>query len=214
MPKQLKQVFLKPGRYHVGGGRFRDLTAGEIRDYVEGTKRLLAAGYSPPVLFAHAAKGSEDGAPKDAHDVRASRVRNGAGWLKDIAMGNDGSASYVLDITDSEAARKVSEGSIRFTSPELRAAEWIDGSGNVHSNFVAHVALTHKPRNVEQSSFREPAEQFSLIEQFSLDDWEPFEGGLVDEPYVTEGDLSPQEARQLNDELERKAPRIFGRRRV
>lgn len=166
--ERFEQTFLQPGRYHVGGGRFRDFTAKEISDYVNGTKELLAAGHSVPLIFEHAAPGSDEGSPRDN---RAAQVKHGAGWLGGVNLGNDGSALHVLEVTDADAARKLADGSIKFTSPELRPT-WTDGKGRVFKNIISHVALTHKPRNPDQSKLQ-PVEEPAL--QFSLADLEPIQ---------------------------------------
>lgn len=173
MVKRVSQVFMKPGRYAVGRNPdgslvYHTVTRQEIADYVTGTKQLLAAGFAPPVLFEHADPGSDEGAPKSRRDEKADLIRHGAGWLADVAIGDDGAASYVLDVTDSEAARKIDEGSIKFTSPEFRSA-WIDGAGNVHRNIWSHVALVHRPKNADQSPLVE-VRQFSLEDLMADDD--------------------------------------------
>lgn len=165
---RFEQTFLQPGRYHVGGGRFRDFTAQEIASYVNGTKELLAAGHSVPLIFEHAAPGSDEGSPRD---TKAAQVKHGAGWLEGVNLGNDGSALHVLDVTDPDAFKKLSDGSIRFTSPELRPT-WTDGKGRVFKNIISHVALTHKPRNPDQSKLQ-PVQEPAL--QFSLADLEPIQ---------------------------------------
>lgn len=167
---KVKQKFLQPGRFHVGGGKFHDLTKQEIAEYVAGTRELIKAGYSPPVLFEHAGKGDAEGSPRQN---RADQVRNGAGWLTDVEIDQDGAAFHVLDITDPTAEQKIRDKSIKFTSPELRPI-WTDGRGHVFEHTIAHVALTHSPRNIEQSEFMPAAAAM----QFSLADWEPIQMGL------------------------------------
>ena len=166
MPQLFEQVALKPARYHVGGGIYRDLTAREIQKYIDGTKELLAAGYEPPIIAEHAAPGSDEGAPraKTARDERAEAVKHGAGWMKDV-RGTDGAAAFQLEVCDDDVAKSIRNGSIKFTSPELRD-RWIDGHGRVFTNIISHVALTHKPRNPDQGPF----EPVAGVAQFSLED--------------------------------------------
>ena len=178
MVKRYTQTFLKPGRYFVGREadgtpRFKNVTVAEIQSYVDGTRKLLKAGYAPPVLFEHADAGSAEGAPLSKRDLAAATVKNGAGWLADVKVNDVGEGVHVLDVTDSTAIRKLDEGSIRFTSPELRPA-WTDGKGTVHQNIFSHVALLHKPRNPDQGPLvPEPALAMGLADgilQFGLDD--------------------------------------------
>lgn len=170
MVKRYEQTVLKPGRYFLGYGdngeaQYTDLTREEIGAYVDGNKKLLAAGYAPPLLFAHADPGSDDGAPKSRADKAAEQVRNGAGWLADFVQNANGEGVQVLDVTDATAIEQLDSGSVKFTSPELRKA-WVDGKGTVHQNVFGHVALLHKPRNPDQSAIV-PVDG---VMQFGLDD--------------------------------------------
>jgi hypothetical protein len=168
--RYFEQEFLKPGRYHIGGGRFADVTAKDIAQHVGNTRRLIQAGYAPPVLLAHAKPGSKAGAP--VLETAASKVKNGVGWLDNVRVGEDGSAVHLLRITDPAAAEKLENGSIAFASPELRP-EWTDGRGRSWENIISHMALTHKPRNPDQGKFTEvvpvPMAQAGVA-QYSLDD--------------------------------------------
>lgn len=163
MVATFEQVFLKPGI--IDGVQ---VTPADIRAYVDGTQRMIGEGYRPPILFEHAAPGSDEGAPRD---IKAREVKNGAGWVTGVNVGADGSASYTLEVTDSEAARKLREGSIRFTSPELRPR----GFRKWNTPLIAHAALTHLPRFTGQGPIqpRSPV-QLSLCDkplQLSLDKW-------------------------------------------
>lgn len=215
-----QQLALKPGRYHVGNGQFKELTQDEIRAYVDNTKKLLAAGNAVSIQFAHPDPKSTDSLPRDK---RASKVKNGVGWLDDIAIGSDGEMLYSFDVTDSDAAKKLKEGSIKFTSPHLANSEWTDGKGNKFEKFVAHVALTHTPRNTDQTA-PEPEEalQFSLADyvdganQFGDDDKDgppqadaeggsesPSEGGEADpaadaNPYAPPDDTGGEQTQLLS----------------
>ena len=58
-----EQEFLRAGRYHVGGGRYRTITRDDLRSYLDNTLALMRQGYGIPVLARHAAPGSVDGGP-------------------------------------------------------------------------------------------------------------------------------------------------------
>lgn len=154
-----RQTFLKPGVYHG-----HVVTKKMIEDHVRGTKEMIASGYAPMLFLEHPPKGSDEGSPKK-RDIDIQKLRGAAGWLEDVSIGDDGAAEYVLNVTDSEIDRKIEEGSIRFTSPELRPAYRV--GEKVFENVFAHVALTHQPRNTDQSEL--------AAMQFSLADWEPLQ---------------------------------------
>ena len=183
MPRStFKQTFLKPGRYHLGGGLFRDVSAADVADYVRGTQALLGAGHSVPILFEHAAPGTAEGAPvqlstatKSRRDKLAEQVRHGAGWLKGVSLAKDGSAVHELDVADETARKGIKAGTIKFTSPELRET-WTDGKGREFKRIISHVALTHKPRNPDQSAIEEVVSGAPApAVQFSLADWAPLQ---------------------------------------
>lgn len=207
MPATFEQTFLKPGRYHIGGGVYRDITAADIAAYVSGTKEMLRHGNAVPVLFEHASPGSPDGAPvqlavsgvEAQRAAKANQVKHGAGWLKDVKVGTDGAALHVLEITNGDAAKGMLDGSIKFTSPELRRS-WTDGRGKRFENVISHVALTHKPRAADQGPLvpvtaGEPeALQFSLadFEEIQMaDDETPKDGDGDGDGKFGEGDKAP-----------------------
>lgn len=162
-----EQTFLKPGRYGSAG----EWTKDRIAAHVQGTKQLIAAGYCPPILFEHAEPGSAEGSPVQfsERDRKADIVKHGAGWLVDVKQAADGSGVYVLDVTDEKAIGKLRDKSIQFTSPEFRNKQKL-GTGEIVENVIAHVALTHKPRAINQGPIQ-PVDGVEAL-QFSLADFE------------------------------------------
>ena len=159
---RIEQVFIQKGRYRVGvhpdgSPKYHDVTAEFIRDHVAGTKGVIEAGWRPDVYLEHPADRAQ-GKPRrlSAED----RMRNSAGWLADIWVNENGDGAYALDITDSSVARKLKEGTIRYTSPEFTPM-WRDGDGGEHQDIVSHVALVARPRNIRQTHLTEPM-SFSL----------------------------------------------------
>jgi hypothetical protein len=197
-----EQTFLRPGRYCVGRDaegqpKLRDFSADELREYVDGTKGMLAAGYSPPVLLEHSAPNSDEGSPRDD---RAAAVRHGVGWLTDVKIGTDGAAIHVLDVKDEDVAKQLKSGAIKFTSPELRPL-WLDGKGKTHQKVISHVALTHKPRSVDQGPISLASMQFSLADLDGLQGEPPAEpvqfaddGDKVDPPAAPEPEKKSPDA--------------------
>lgn len=201
-----EQASLKPGRYHLGSGIYRDLSSQDIARFVSGTKKLLADGHGVPVLFEHAPPGSADGAPQqfsstDPRDRRADQVRHGAGWLKGIKLASDGAAVCTLEATDPKAVEGLRNGSIRFTSPELRP-NWTDGKGRTYANLISHLALTHRPRNSEQAAMREVASgDLAEAVQFSLADWEPIQMADDDSEKSEPGDAGEKPKSSENPDI-------------
>lgn len=159
-----QQLALKPGRYYLNG-QFRELTPEKIKNFVDNTKRLLSAGNGVTVQLEHPDADSPERLPRDK---RAQKLKNQVGWLDDISIGKDGEMLYSFSVNDAEIAKKIEEKTIKATSPHLATKPWDDGKGNVYEEFVAHVALTARPRNTDQTA-PEPAEVGGM--SFSLEDY-------------------------------------------
>jgi hypothetical protein len=157
-----EQVILTPNRYHIGGGRFRDLTKDDLAEYVQGTQEILDSGIRISVPSEHPLPGTPEGAPIEEESPQfADAIRN-AGWLKTIRQEKDGSVVAQYEITSSQYADAIRDGSIKYSSPELREG-WLTGTGKKFGRCFTHFALTPKPRNDEQEPLEEVA-QFSLAE--------------------------------------------------
>lgn len=168
MPKTFRKDLLKVGTYRVNG-KAVSITLDDLKAYHDTAKRMRdVGGYQPPVILEHAELLSEQGAPRSTRSGKAAKVKHQIGWLNGTELKGDRLVG-LLNITDSEAARKIDEGTHRYVSPELRKA-WTDGKGRDYSQVLAHVALTPKPVNSDQESF-EPATALGL--QLSLADYEP-----------------------------------------
>lgn len=192
--KLVKQIGWRPGRYfNKLTGAYDTVTPADTRAYVEGTKKLIKAGYEPPVLLNHAELGSGEGAPKSRRQAKADELRNSGGWLKDVAVGSDGAVEFSYEVTDPAIAAKLKDGSIKFVSPETRKS-WSDGNGTVFQNIFSHLALTHRPRSGGQST-----PEVTDVQQYSLEDWEPVQFADDDDPN------DPTE--QTRDEEPRSAPK-------
>lgn len=145
-----RKDILKVGKYHTAGGPV-EFTRDDLVAFRDNFRAMKSAGLHVPVIFEHAMPGSADGAPQSARDKAAERVKHGAGWIDQMDVTKDGRLVAQLSATP-DAAKKLSDGSVRFVSPEIRR-NWSDGSGNEWSNVVSHVALTHHPRNTDQTEF-------------------------------------------------------------
>lgn len=159
-----EQVILTPGRYHIGHGRYKDLTKQDLEEYVQGTQEILDAGIDISVPSEHPLPLSAEGSPVESHDEApqfADAIKN-AGWLRGIRINSDGAVTAQYDITSEAYAKAIREKSIKYSSPELRE-EWESGTGKRFKRHFSHFALTPKPRNDEQEPLEECA-QFSLTE--------------------------------------------------
>ncbi len=138
---RLRQQFLKPGFYGSPETGFRQLTADDLRLYRDDTNAAMSNAALPiPFLDVHCPKNSLDGPEADSFKTR--------GWLKEIIQNKDGSLSYLADITDPKAAKKIREKSIKFVSPELNP-QFVK-NGNHLGHIIRHMAFTPKPVSSDQ----------------------------------------------------------------
>ena len=162
----VEQEFLKPGSYRIGG-ELRQYSTDDLKAYKDGTVKAIKAGLRIPVLSKHAELGSPEGGPQPAGGDGASALDN-VGWLQDIKQTKDGALVSIMDVTNADAQKRIEDGSVKFTSPEL-TEDFTDGKGRSFGRMIRHMALTPTPRNPDQGNFK-PAPGEAV--QFSMDDYE------------------------------------------
>lgn len=111
---------------------------------------MLSAGLTVPVPFEH---------DFQAHPMTpAEKLQNNAGWVKNYEMRGDRLFGMV-DILDPKVADKL-PGTIRWTSPWINS--FTDGNGKEWNNVISHLALTTRPRIVDQQPFESVAAALSM----------------------------------------------------
>lgn len=122
---------------------------------------MLAANLTVPVPYEHDFQ-AHPMTPKD-------KLLNNAGWVKEYRLRDVGKRKDVLygivDVCDDEATRKMNNGSIKWTSPWI--SSFTDGQGRDWKNVISHLALTTRPRIVEQESFTSIAAALSIASQLT-----------------------------------------------
>lgn len=148
----VEKEVIRPGCYW-----YRDETSGLPRKLVvtpelakywcDQGNAMLNAGLTVPVPYEH---------DFDAHPMTpAEKLKNNSGWVKEYRLG-DGKGGTgdrlfgVVDITDEEVGKKLPH-TIRWTSPWINS--FTDGNGREWKNVISHLALTTRPRIVEQAPF-------------------------------------------------------------
>lgn len=163
MPKFLKRDALRAGRY-VKRGQQVEVTAGDCRRRFESLRQLDANGLHVPLLLEHTdpAKQAGEGLPGQLSNGRfeygeaeADQLRRTVGSvdLKDprSRINESGGIDLVFDVPDEATAKQLRDSRIRFVSPELRSS-WTDGVGRTYEDVLTHVALTHRPIQVDQAA--------------------------------------------------------------
>ena len=162
----VEKEVIRPGTYW-----YRDESSGLPRKLVvtpELTKywhdqgnAMLSAGLTVPVPCEH---------DFDAHPMTpAEKLKSNAGWVKEYRLkGEKGDRLFsVVDVQDEGIAKKL-PGTIRWTSPWINT--FTDGQGKEWKNVISHLALTTRPRIVEQAPFGSVAAALSIATEVKVDD--------------------------------------------
>lgn len=103
----------------------------------------------------------------NAHPMAAKEaLLNNAGEVKQFRLDGNKLLSTV-NITDSQVAKKIDDKSVRWTSPWFNS--FVDGNGKEWKNVISHLALTTRPRVVEQDSFVNIAAALSVATEVTAD---------------------------------------------
>lgn len=160
----VEKEVIRPGQYWyrdeaTGQPRKLTVTPELTRYWGEQGNAMLSSGLTVPVPFEH---------DFDAHPMTpADKLKNNSGWVKNYFLkevqNKDGSRAEALfsavDIEDPEVANKLPK-TIRWTSPWINS--FTDGNGKEWKNVISHLALTTRPRIVEQEPFGSVAAALSM----------------------------------------------------
>lgn len=117
---------------------------------------MLAANLTVPVPCEH---------DFDAHPMTpAEKLKDNAGWVKQYRLRGDVLYS-ALDVTDDEIRKKLPH-TIRWTSPWI--SSFTDGTGREWKNVISHLALTTRPRIVQQEPFGSVAAALSMANDSTI----------------------------------------------
>lgn len=148
MPIIRKEV-LAPGVVFVedsnGNPMPVEFTRKHIDHYYDSGKRMLRMGLMVPVPFEH-----QDFSLMTAAERRAAQLRDNAGEVKDFVRVG-GKLFADLEVSDQTAAKFGK--TIKYVSPDIERRV-VDGKGNVWENVITHVALTNRPRWMDQEPFK------------------------------------------------------------
>lgn len=144
---------LRVGDYHIGGGLFHKVTQADVHQYAQSFAAMRAAGVEVPIPWEHPPL--DKGMPElsDSYERRATETKHNAGWLESMRVDGDTLVAEI-DVPNKADAEAIREGRIRGVSPRLMNGKWKDGLGREWERFVAHVALTNRPRDTRQGRFQ------------------------------------------------------------
>lgn len=172
---------VKPAKYRVGDA-MDEYSADRLGKIAAETSRALANGLSIPVLDYHVNPTDPEGLPVTNRESSKISV----GWLTGVRQADDGWLEYEFDVTNSDAAKRIQEGSIKFSSPQF-TRKFTDGLDRTYGELTTHLALTPRPRNPDQG----PMVMDANTAQFSLEDAMDDELDTKDEPVVPAKEPNP-----------------------
>ena len=150
--KFAKEV-LKPGVY-VKGDRQIVVSDQDCRDYFASLSKLHENGLGVPLILEHTDpdKSRGEGTPEFMSE-KADQLRRTVGrvnWGDTRNRINErGGIELLFEVADPDAASQLADGRIEFVSPQL-TPYWQDGLGRGYRKLISHVALTHRPIQVDQ----------------------------------------------------------------
>ena len=137
------------------------VTPDMTRYWAEQGNKMLGLGLTVPVPCEH---------DFDAHPMTpADKLKNNAGWVKEYKTRDTEENGVkrkdvlfgVVDIQDPDIAKKLPT-TIRWTSPWI--SSFTDGQGRDWKNVISHLALTTRPRVVNQAPFSGIAAALSIAQ--------------------------------------------------
>lgn len=133
------------------------VTPAETQYWHDQGNKMLGLGLTVPVPCEH---------DFTAHPMTpAEKLKNNAGWVKEFRL-KDNALFGVVDIQDEELAKKLPK-TVRWTSPWISSFD--DGKGRNWKNVIAHLALTTRPRIIDQKPFSGIAAALSLATDINIE---------------------------------------------
>ena len=163
---KVRKEIIRPGTYFyhhpvTNKPEKMTVTADTVKYLADQGNAMLAAGLSIPVPVEHQA----DAKPMTESERAANRLRNNSGWVDGYEVAADNRLFGLLDIQDADIAKKLPH-TIRFTSPYVNS--FTDGTGKKWDGVISHLALTTRPRIVNQEPFAiDMAAALSLVSRLS-----------------------------------------------
>lgn len=157
MPRFSKEVLI-PGTY-AQGNREITISANDCRDFYLSLDQIRRNGLHLPLILEHPPADRTDtklGFPVESTDeLLADELRRTVGFgdllSTQTRLNERGGVEIEFDVPDIATAEQLADKRIRFVSPEL-VNYWQDGKGNEYRNLMTHVALTHRPVQIDQAS--------------------------------------------------------------
>lgn len=171
---RFKHVSLPAATYRFNNRRV-PVSKELIKEYVDNTNAMLAAGIRVPMLKKHRSGDDPQGGPVVVPaGKKVVPNEDTVGWLHKLYVEN-GALGIEMDVKDADYHKQLKDGTIRFTSPQLSTKSYTDGMGREWGKVVRHVAFTPEPRNPNQEpivemSFSELSDEYVTLSFADLDE--------------------------------------------
>jgi hypothetical protein len=171
----VKEIY-KPGVYEKNG-ELIFVTEDDVAQAFAMMGKLSEVNLDVPLILEHVSPtpNQREGVPMTFSEFKADELRRTVGraiFNHPLTRINDrGAIETPLEFVDAEIQKKVESNAIKFVSPEIRPF-WRDGVGRIYENVPTHIALTHRPIQVDQRpgfSFQ-PAAKPNGVEALALSD--------------------------------------------
>lgn len=149
----VKEAML-PGFYRKDG-KTVEVKNSDVEQAYRMMGQLAENNLSVPIVMEHIENkaGQTEGIPMSPHELAADRLKRTVGYVDYTAPETKINSRGALDIapifSDPKVEKQVRDGVIKFVSPEIRR-NWEDGLGNKYEGVPTHIALTHRPIQVDQ----------------------------------------------------------------
>lgn len=151
----------------VKNGRKFVFDRNRLERYARNTNELIGSeGLRIPLVYEHTDPADKSG-KEGPREKAAKSVKNGAGWITGARVEGD-VLKLKYDVPNKDDAAKMSDGRIKFVSPDLRSAWTSPSSGKTYEDVIYNVALTHHPAGAQDDGFV----QLGEVLQLSLADYE------------------------------------------
>lgn len=140
VPKEILRV----GKYWTNAGLLT-VTPQRLKHFEQSGNAMIKGRLSIPLPYNH----QPEAEPTTSQDL-ANRVKNNTGFASKYYCLGD-SLWCDLDVADKEAEGKLNT-TIKFVSPKISPV-FTDGRGKTWNDVITHIALTPRPRFIDQTPF-------------------------------------------------------------
>lgn len=189
--KLQKKVMLRVGHNYKSPNGDVPVTLDRLKHWASEHKRLIAAGYLPPMHYDHSDE-HEMLVPitMDAFKERKSRsAQNSVGYLSEFNITDDGQAAeLVYKVTEPKAEKQLRDNVVQVSPVILPSFR--DGAGNEYTDLITHLDVVNYPVDYSQSKAQPAQESTAVVMAIRM--------GLDTEPYTHDAESGKANSANLS----------------